>query len=109
MISPLAGLSIARLAKRGLLECCARGRWRLTRAGLALARRLCPDLKAPTKRELARNIALRKAIQIWEDEHPALSGKRRRRTKARSFAPINIADFERVRPGIEVKLDLSGL
>jgi len=108
MISPLAGLSIARFAKRGLLECCARGRWRLTRAGHAPARRLCPDFKAPTKRELARNIALRKAIQIWEDEHPALSGKRRG-TKARSFAPIDIADFERVRPGIEVKLDLSGL
>jgi hypothetical protein len=26
-----AGLSIARLIRRGLLECCARGRWRLTK------------------------------------------------------------------------------
>jgi hypothetical protein len=76
-----AGLSIARLIKRGLLECCARGRWRLTPAGLKVAWRLNPDFKRPTKRELARNIALRKAIQIWEDEHPTLSGRRRRRAK----------------------------
>jgi hypothetical protein len=39
-----AGLSIARLIKRGLVECCARGRWRLTPAGLKIARRLYPIL-----------------------------------------------------------------
>jgi hypothetical protein len=100
-----AGLSIARLIKRGLLERCARGRWRLTPAGLRVAWWLNPDFKPPTKRELARNIALRKTIQIWEDEHPTLSGKRRRRTKALPLAPISIADFEKERPGIEVKLD----
>jgi hypothetical protein len=104
-----AGLSIARLIKRGLLECCGRGRWRLTPAGLALARRLNPQCKPPTKRELSRNIALRKGLQRLADQHPALYGKRRRRTKARPLAPISIADFENGRPGIEVKLDLSGL
>jgi hypothetical protein len=57
---------------------------------------------------LSRNIALRKAISAWEDEHPKLSGKRRRRTKARPFAPISIADFEKERPGVDVKLDLCG-
>ena len=103
-----AGLSIARLIKRGFLERCARGRWRLTPAGLALARRLNRQCKPPTKRELSRNIALRKAISAWEDEHPKLSGKRRRRTKARPFAPISIADFEKERPGVDVKLDLCG-
>jgi hypothetical protein len=104
-----AGLSIARLIKRGLLECCGRGRWRLTPAGLALARRLNPQCKPPTKRELSRSIALRKGLQRLADQHPALYGKRRRRTKARPLAPISIADFENERPGIEVKLDLSGL
>jgi hypothetical protein len=72
-------------------------------------RRLNPECKPPTKRELSRNIALRKAIQSWEDEHPTLSGKRRRRTKAPPFAPITIADFQREKPGIELKRDLSGL
>jgi hypothetical protein len=57
-----AGLSIARLIKRGLLECCAGGRWHLTQAGLKVARRLNPQSKPPTERELARSIALRKAI-----------------------------------------------
>jgi hypothetical protein len=74
-----AGLSIARLIKRGLLECCARGSWRLTPAGLAVARRLYPDLKPPTKRQLATDIAIHRAVSQWADEHPALIGKRRRR------------------------------
>ena len=63
-----AGLSIARLIKRGLVECCSRGKWRLTPAGLKLARRLYPGIKPPTKRQLANDIALRKAISVWEDE-----------------------------------------
>jgi hypothetical protein len=94
-----AGLSIARLIKRGLVECAARGRWRLTPAGLKIAQRLYPNIKPPTKRQLASDIALRKAISAWEDDHPTLAGKRRRRTKARSLAPIGIADSERERPG----------
>ena len=100
-----AGLSIARLIKRGVLERCSRASWRLTPTGLKVARRLNPQCKPPTKRELARNIALRKAIQSWEDAHPSLAGKRRRRTKACPLAPISIADLEKERPGIDVKLD----
>jgi hypothetical protein len=82
-----AGLSIARLIKRGLLECPSRGSWRLTPAGLKVARRLNPQCKPPTKRELARNIALRKAISAWEDAHPTLAGKRRRRPKQDARPP----------------------
>jgi hypothetical protein len=37
-----AGLSIARLIRRGLLERCAHGRWRLTPNGLEVALRLWP-------------------------------------------------------------------
>jgi hypothetical protein len=48
-----AGLSLARLCSRGLLEHCARGSWRLTPAGLALARRLYPEIKPSIKRQLA--------------------------------------------------------
>jgi hypothetical protein len=73
-----AGLSIARLIKCGLLECFARGSWRLTPPGLAVARRLYPDLKPPTKRQLTRDIAIHKATSQWADEHPTLSGERRK-------------------------------
>jgi hypothetical protein len=75
-----AGLSLKRLIKRGLLECCSRGHWRLTRAGVALARRLFPEIKPVTKRQLAANIAFHKAMQNWADTHPTLAGKRPRRT-----------------------------
>jgi hypothetical protein len=58
-----AGLAITRLLRRGLLERCSRsGRWRLTRAGLSLARRLYPNIKRPTKRQLATDIALVRAM-----------------------------------------------
>jgi hypothetical protein len=82
-----AGVSIARLIKRGLLEWRVRGTWRLTPAGLKVARRLYPDLRHPTRRELARHIALRKAIAVWEDAHPTLAGKRRRRPKLGARPP----------------------
>jgi hypothetical protein len=103
-----AGLSLSRLIKRGLLERCARGSWRLTQAGLKVAKRLYPDLRPPTKRQLAHSIALRKAMSAW-DTHPRPSGKRRRRTNSHPLAPIHIADFEKERPGVEVDLNLSGL
>src|SRR5258708_30000567 len=52
-----AGLAIARLIRRGLVErCTARGRWRLTRAGVSLARRLFPKVKRPTKLQLATDV-----------------------------------------------------
>jgi hypothetical protein len=57
-----AGLSLKRLDKRGLLEHCARGSWRLTHSGVALARRLYPECKPPTKAELARDTALSKTL-----------------------------------------------
>jgi len=62
-----AGLSLAPLIKRGLLECPSRGSWRLTPAGFKVARRLYPDIKPPSKRQLAHNIALRKALARLED------------------------------------------
>src|SRR5260370_3866440 len=57
-----AGLSIARLIKRGFLECSSRGKWRLTPGGLKVARWLYPEIKPPTKRQLAHDMAFRKAI-----------------------------------------------
>ena len=78
----VAGCSIARLVGRGLLESVCRGRWRLTKTGLTLARRLYPALAPPTKRELAPTLALRRAAQHVIAEHPTLFGKRRRRTKS---------------------------
>jgi hypothetical protein len=103
-----AGASIARLIKRRFLECCSRGHWRLSTAGLAVARRLYPDIKRPTKRQLAADVALRKAISQWEDEHPALAGKRRR-PRARPPTAVGNPEFEKESPGVEVKLDLGGL
>jgi hypothetical protein len=61
-----AGLSLARLIKRGLLEHCARGSWRLTPAGLALARRLNLDIKPPTKRQLAPISPCAKRSVVWK-------------------------------------------
>src|SRR5215831_18543337 len=56
-----AGRAIRRLIVRGLLECCARGRWRLSQTGLAVTLALNPQAKPPSEEELAANIALRKA------------------------------------------------
>jgi hypothetical protein len=72
-----AGLSIARLIRRGLLECCARGRWRLTSEGLEVALRLEPDFNLPTTEELAPELELAKAVS----GHPW--ARRDKRRKAR--------------------------
>ncbi len=101
-----AGLSIARLTRRGLLERCARGSWRLTLSGFKVARRLNPQSKPPTKQELARNIALRKAIQSWED---GASHAVRQAPQTHQGAPPCSNRYRGFRPGIEVKLDLRGL
>jgi hypothetical protein len=69
-----AGLAVKRLINRGLLERCSRGSWCLSRAGVALARCLYPELKPITKRQLAHNIALHQAMQS------RLAGKRCSRT-----------------------------
>jgi hypothetical protein len=70
-----AGRSLARLIARGLLEHCSRGQWRLTRAGFKVARRLWPDIRRPTRRELARNIVMRKALSSL----PGVARRRRRK------------------------------
>src|SRR5260221_6689852 len=58
-----AGLAIARLIRRGLLErCSCRRGWRFSVAGLALARRLYPKIKRPTKPPLGTDITLLRAI-----------------------------------------------
>jgi hypothetical protein len=56
------GRSIARLVARGLVECCARGKWRLTKRGATLARALYPEIVPLSKRGVASTIALREAV-----------------------------------------------
>jgi hypothetical protein len=67
-----AGLSIARLVARGLLEHCARGRWRLTPAGVELAAALHPEVQPLSERELKRRLAQDASLR------EALSGLRKR-------------------------------
>ena len=58
-----AGRAIARLIRRGLVECGPEhGHWRLTKRGLTVTKKLHPDLRPPTRREIARDIALQSAI-----------------------------------------------
>jgi Mn-dependent DtxR family transcriptional regulator len=40
-----AGRALERLVKRGLLEHCGRGKWRLTEAGVEVAKVLHPEFK----------------------------------------------------------------
>jgi hypothetical protein len=62
-----AGLAISRLIKRGLVKRSSRpGRWRLSRAGFSLARRLYPEIRRPTKRQLASDIALCQAFASYQ-------------------------------------------
>src|SRR5262249_4790540 len=75
-----AGLAIVRLVKRGLLERCARGRWRLSSAGLEVALRLEPDFKLPSVEELGPQLELAAAIN-------AKVGSKGRRRKGERAAP----------------------
>jgi hypothetical protein len=69
-----AGRAIARLIRRGLLESCARGAWRLTPRGFKAARDLWPEIRRPGEHELAV------AVAAWMDERPTLiSGIRLKR------------------------------
>jgi len=72
-----AGLSITRLMARGLLECCARGRWRLTSNGLEVALRLEPEFNLPTAEELAPQLELAKAINAM----PMFTRDKRRKAR----------------------------
>ena len=47
-----AGRSLERLIERGFLESCGRGSWRLTPSGVKAARKLYPDIKELTAKEL---------------------------------------------------------
>jgi hypothetical protein len=79
-----AGLSIARLISRGLVKNRARGWWRLTARGLKVARQLYPQIKKPTKSQLAFDITLRIAAADLEDRRrlDEMRERRYRRTKA---------------------------
>jgi hypothetical protein len=100
-----AGLSVARLIKRGLVECCSRGKWRLTGAGLKVAQKLWPELKPMSKKEVASKISFREAM------HSVVPRLRKRpRAKApqdfgelSQVAPKKVADTGE--PGIEIPFD----
>jgi hypothetical protein len=67
-----AGRSLARLIKRGLLESCSRGRWRLTHRGLSLARALYPEIKLRTKKKLAHDIGRARRIAAKFGDNPEI-------------------------------------
>ena len=107
-----AGRAVARLIGRGLLECCSRGRWRLTKRGLKVARGLWPELKAPSKSEVERQIA--SDIVLREAIRAAKPGLGRRRKKPRAKAPQDFGELSRGAPkevadagnaGIEIPFD----
>jgi hypothetical protein len=71
-----AGRSIERLIGRRLLESCSRGSWRLTRGGLEAARKLYPEMRELSARELERHDALRELIDSWIRERPQVTKRR---------------------------------
>jgi hypothetical protein len=58
-----AGLAIARLIRRGLLECCSRGHWRLTRRGLLLPSGFTPSSSPSQNGEVEHNVLLHQAVR----------------------------------------------
>jgi hypothetical protein len=100
-----SGRAVARLIGRGLLECCSRGRWCLTKRGLKVARGLWPEVKAPSKSEERRIVS---DIAFWEAVHAAKPGLGRRRKNPRAKAltpqaPKRVADAGAA--GIEIEID----
>jgi hypothetical protein len=97
-----AGLSIARLIKRGLLESCSRGRWRLSKLGVEIAKKLHPQVKRPTKQEVesnrTRTAALRDAIHA---ARPGLRLRRRRQPRAKASERSETGGGT----GVEVEMD----
>jgi hypothetical protein len=85
-----AGRSIERLIGRGLLESCEWGRWRLTPGGVKTARKLYPEIKDLTAKELERHNALRLEIESWIQDHPQLT-KRRHKPRQKSASPESSA------------------
>ena len=94
-----AGRSLERLIERGLLESCGRGSWRLTPSGVKAARKLYPDIKELTAKELERHNALRVGIESWIQEHPQVT---KRRSSKKSASPPVSAPPEQ---GLEVEMD----
>jgi hypothetical protein len=81
-----ASRSLERLIERGLLACCGRGSWRLTPSGVKAARKLYPDIKELTAKELERHNDLRVGIQSWIQEHPQVT-TRRHKPRQKSPSP----------------------
>jgi hypothetical protein len=93
----VAGRSLERLIGRGLLESCWWGSWRLTASGVKVAKKLYPEVKELSARELERIRALHQRINAWIDEHPWVT-KRPRRSSARQKIEAE--------KGVEVDFDL---
>ena len=75
--------AVARLIARGLVECgLQRGTWKLTKPAVKVCKGLWPEILPWSKWELAAAIAQRKTTQYYLDDHPAISGRRRRPRKA---------------------------
>ena len=88
-----AGHAIARLILRGLVECGSeRGKWKLTKAGLKVAKALYPELKPISKQEMAGQIRMAAAFRSVTPR------PRRRKPRAK-------ATGRQVEPGIEVEMD----
>jgi hypothetical protein len=84
-----AGLSIVRLVNRGLVKGSSRGKWRLTPKGVRVAKVLWPELKPPSKQQIASDIAFREAV------HSVLGPRARQRPRARKASlPAKESEIE---------------
>jgi restriction endonuclease Mrr len=96
-----AGSAVKRLIKRGLVESCSRGKWRLTPAGVKAARTLNPEIKPPSKREVAADIAFREAV------HSVVPRRRQRPRRPKASAEKSPQAPARVagEAGVEIDFD----